>query len=90
MGREGQRLSIAAAPPRRTGVIAQQLSLPSADSSIELAAAGKIRIATAQGAAITIEGGNITFEAPGSITYRCGMRTLAGPKQEGYALPEFP
>ena len=47
MGREGQRLSIAAAPPRRTGVIAQQLSLPSADSSVELAAAGKIRIATA-------------------------------------------
>lgn len=68
----------------------EQLTLQSASASIELAAARKIRIATAQGAAITIEGGNIRFEAPGSITYKASMRTLQGPVQGGYALPQFP
>ncbi len=56
----------------------EQLSLQSASAAIEMAAARKIRIATAQGAAIVIEGGNITFETPGTITYRSAMRTLQG------------
>lgn len=68
----------------------EQLTLQSAGAAVELAAARKVRIATAQGAAITIEGGNITFEAPGSITYKSSMRTLQGPVQGGYALPQFP
>ncbi len=68
----------------------EQLSLQSASAAIEVAAARKIRIATAQGAAIVIEGGNITFETPGSITYRSAMRTLQGPTQGGFALPQFP
>lgn len=68
----------------------EQLTLQSASAAVELAAAGKIRIATAQGAAITLEGGNIRFEAPGSITYKASMRTLQGPVQGGYALPLFP
>ena len=68
----------------------EQLTLQSAGAAVELAAARKVRIATAQGAAITIEGGHITFEAPGSITYKSSMRTLQGPVQGGYALPQFP
>lgn len=66
------------------------MSLQSANAAIEMAAARKIRIATAQGAAIVIKGGNITFETPGSITYRSAMRTLQGPTQGGLALPQFP
>ncbi len=66
------------------------MSLQSANAAIEMAAARKIRIATAQGAAIVIEGGNITFETPGFITYRSAMRTLQGPTQGGLALPQFP
>ncbi|KAF1019115.1 MAG: Actin cross-linking toxin VgrG1 [Paracidovorax wautersii] len=68
----------------------EQLTLQSAGAAVEMAAARKVRIATAQGAAITIEGGNITFEAPGSITYHASMRTLQGPAQSNFALPQFP
>jgi len=49
------------------------------NAAVEIAAAGRIRIATEKGAALVIEGGNITFEAPGSITYHTSMRTFAGP-----------
>ncbi len=67
----------------------QQLSLQSASAAIEMAAARKIRVATAQGAAIVIEGGNITFETPGSITYRSAMRTLQGLPRVGLRCRSF-
>ncbi|MDR2325412.1 MAG: type VI secretion system tip protein VgrG [Acidovorax sp.] len=68
----------------------EQLTLQSANAAVEIAASRKLRIATAQGAAIELEGGNITFLAPGSITYKSSMRTLQGPVRGGYALPQFP
>ncbi|WP_370680023.1 type VI secretion system Vgr family protein [Comamonas sp. GB3 AK4-5] len=68
----------------------EQLTLQSANAAVEIAASRKLRIATAQGAAIELEGGSITFEAPGTITYKTSMRTLQGPVRGGYALPLFP
>ncbi|WP_284337246.1 type VI secretion system Vgr family protein [Comamonas sp. NoAH] len=68
----------------------QTLTVQSAQAGMDIAAARKLRIATAQGAAITIEGGNITFEAPGSITYKASMRTLQGPTRGSSKLPQFP
>jgi uncharacterized protein involved in type VI secretion and phage assembly/uncharacterized protein (DUF2345 family) len=68
----------------------EQLTLQSANAAVELAAQRKLRIATAQGAAIELEGGNITFEAPGTITYKSSMRTLQGPVRGAYPLPQFP
>ncbi|MFT4249554.1 MAG: DUF2345 domain-containing protein, partial [Pseudomonas sp.] len=68
----------------------EQLTLQSANAAVEIAAARKVRIATAQGAAITIEGGNITFEAPGTMTYHAGMRSFSGPTSLPVNLQGFP
>jgi len=57
---------------------------------VELAASKKIRIATAGGASVTIEGGNISFACPGQITYRYSRMMLEGPAQQNYPLPRFP
>ncbi|MNX66124.1 hypothetical protein D3C86_972070 [compost metagenome] len=57
---------------------------------MEFAAKKKIRIATAQGASITLQDGDITFECPGKITYHSVQRKLAGPVQSNYPLPQFP
>jgi uncharacterized protein (DUF2345 family) len=67
-----------------------QVTLQSTDGNVDLASAKKIRIATAGGASITIEGGNITFTAPGTITYHSSQRLLAGPTRQNYPLPQFP
>jgi uncharacterized protein involved in type VI secretion and phage assembly len=66
------------------------LTLQSETSHIDFAAAKRIHIATAEGASITIEGGNITFECPGKITiYRTAL-TVKGPRMVPYGLPQFP
>ncbi|MNK83244.1 hypothetical protein D3C87_1030480 [compost metagenome] len=57
---------------------------------MEFAAKKKIRIATAQGASITLQDGDITFECPGKITYHSVQRKLAGPTSSPYGLPLFP
>ena len=54
------------------------------------AAATRVRIATTQGASITIESGNITFECPGTITYHAALRNLSGPTSKQYKLPIMP
>ena len=66
------------------------LSLPSAAQHIAIAAATRVRIATTQGASITIEGGNITFECPGTITYRAAVRNLGGAQKMNYQPPILP
>jgi uncharacterized protein (DUF2345 family) len=66
------------------------IKLASVEEHIDFAARKKIHIATAQGASITIEGGNITFECPGKITiYRTAL-TVKGPRTVPYGLPQFP
>ncbi|MFX3560335.1 DUF2345 domain-containing protein, partial [Ralstonia mannitolilytica] len=54
------------------------------------AAAKRVRIATAGGASITLEGGNITVECPGPITYKAAQRKFEGPVSSNYPLPSFP
>nr|WP_306437481.1 DUF2345 domain-containing protein [Cupriavidus taiwanensis] len=66
------------------------LTIVSANMNVDFAAARRIRIATAGGAAITIEGGNITFECPGPITYKAAQRTFEGPVTTNRDLPLFP
>ncbi|SPA46253.1 type VI secretion system Vgr family protein [Cupriavidus taiwanensis] len=68
----------------------EDLTIVSANMNVDFAAAKRIRIATAGGAAITIEGGNITFECPGPITYKAAQRTFEGPVHIDQALPQFP
>uniref|UniRef100_UPI003F497F30 type VI secretion system Vgr family protein n=1 Tax=Cupriavidus taiwanensis TaxID=164546 RepID=UPI003F497F30 len=66
------------------------LTIVSANMNVDFAAAKRIRIATAGGAAITMEGGNITFECPGPITYKAATRTFEGAARTAYSLPPFP
>ncbi len=65
------------------------LAIQSRSGHIDWAAAKKITLATAGGARIVIEGGNITVECGGKITVRAGTKSFVGPEQASYALPEF-
>ncbi|AMM25082.1 type VI secretion system Vgr family protein [Variovorax sp. PAMC 28711] len=66
------------------------IKLASTTKTVEIAAKKKIRIATAQGASMTLENGDITFECPGTITYFSSQRKLAGPARLQHALPANP
>ncbi len=68
----------------------QDLTIVSTNMNVDFAGAKRIRIATAGGASITIEGGNITFECPGPITYKTAQRKFEGAVKTPYALPVFP
>ncbi|MEO6855509.1 MAG: DUF2345 domain-containing protein, partial [Rhodoferax sp.] len=61
-----------------------------ANGHIDWAAAKKISISTAGGANITIEGGNITTQAPGQITVHAGQKVFEGPGRINPSMPSFP
>ncbi|MCX7279792.1 MAG: type VI secretion system Vgr family protein [Burkholderiales bacterium] len=67
-----------------------QVDVMSANAHIDWAAAKRIRIATAAGASITIEGGNITTTAPGQITVHASQKVFEGPGRVSYPLPQLP
>ncbi len=66
------------------------LRAASAQGVVELAAGKTIHIATSGGASVTIEGGNITFNCPGTITVHASKKSFVGPVQKAYPLPNFP
>ncbi|MBK1713181.1 hypothetical protein CKO43_10360 [Rubrivivax gelatinosus] len=68
----------------------QDVSVQSASAHIDWAAAKKITLATAGGARLTLEGGNIVFECPGKISVWAGKKSFAGPQQSSYAMPQMP
>ncbi|KAJ8135649.1 hypothetical protein OY671_011138, partial [Metschnikowia pulcherrima] len=57
----------------------QDITIGSAQTAVEYAAPKRIRIATAAGASIVLEGGNITVTAPGRIDVKTGNKQFAGP-----------
>ena len=63
------------------------VTIQSANAHIDWAAAKKIVLATAGGANITIEGGNITVMCPGKITVRASQKSFVGPERASYSLP---
>jgi len=62
----------------------------SANAGVDWAAAKSISLSTAGGANITIEGGNITVQAPGKMTIRAGKKSFSGPEQLDHPLPKLP
>jgi uncharacterized protein (DUF2345 family) len=66
------------------------VTIQSEKAQIDWAAAKKITLATAGGASVTIEGGNITFECPGTITVRAGTKSFAGGGSVSYGMPALP
>jgi type VI secretion system VgrG family protein len=66
------------------------LQILSANSGIDMAAAKSITIKTDGGASMTIEGGNITFACPGTISVKSAGKSFTGPARENFSLPELP
>ncbi|MFC4278621.1 type VI secretion system Vgr family protein [Achromobacter aloeverae] len=67
----------------------EAVHIASASAQVELAAPKRIRIATAQGASIVLEGGNITVNAPGRIDVHSADKQFTGPTRIPYPLPQF-
>ncbi|MGK5009105.1 type VI secretion system Vgr family protein [Janthinobacterium sp. MDB2-8] len=68
----------------------EEVNVISANAHIDWAAAKSIRLSTAGGANITIEGGNITIQCPGKITVHAGRKSFIGPTRLAYPLPALP
>ncbi|WP_354686988.1 type VI secretion system tip protein VgrG, partial [Cupriavidus necator] len=66
------------------------LTVVSANMNVDFAAAKRIRVATAGGASILIEGGNITVECPGAITYKAAQRKFEGPTHASLEMNTWP
>lgn len=68
----------------------QDVHIASATTKVEWAAPKRIRIATAAGASIVLEGGNITITAPGRIDVHTASKQFAGPESLPYRFPVMP
>ncbi|MBN6151539.1 type VI secretion system tip protein VgrG [Xanthomonas sp. AmX2] len=68
----------------------QGLKVVSANAEVELAAGKTVHLAVAGGASVTIEGGNITFACPGTITVHASKKSFVGPANHSAPLPLFP
>lgn len=66
------------------------LRAASARAAVELAAPRTLHIATAGGASLTLEGGNLVVNCPGTITVHAGQKCFVGPAQRTYPLPDMP
>jgi type VI secretion system VgrG family protein len=62
----------------------------SANAHVDWAAAKRISLSTADGANITIEGGNITVQCPGKITVHALKKSFTGGDRLDYDLPKLP
>jgi uncharacterized protein (DUF2345 family) len=62
----------------------------SANAHVDWAAAKRISLSTADGANITIEGGNITVQCPGKVEVRAGKKSFSGPERNDVDLPLLP
>ena len=66
------------------------LQLISASSHVDLAAAKSVELCTEGGASLIIEGGNISFACPGTISIKAASKSFAGPSRLQYSLLAMP
>jgi len=66
------------------------VQIASANAHVDWAAAKRISLSTADGANITIEGGNIKVQCPGTITVHAGKKIFSGAESRSYPLPGLP
>ena len=64
--------------------------MQSQHAHIDWAAAKRIVVSVAGGASMTMEGGNITFECPGTITVRAGKKSFVGPSTAAQEMNKMP
>ena len=66
------------------------LKIQSQSDNVNWASAKKITLSTAGGASIVIEGGNVTFMCPGTITVHAGTKSFVGAANVNTKLPALP
>jgi type VI secretion system secreted protein VgrG len=66
------------------------LKIQSQSDAVNWASAKKITLSTAGGASIVIEGGNVTFLCPGTITVHAGTKSLVSAANANVELPSLP
>lgn len=66
------------------------LKMVSVSGKLKAAAAKKIHLAVAGGSAITLEGGNITVQCPGTLTVHASGKSFVGGAKVEAALPQMP
>ncbi|WP_339380111.1 DUF2345 domain-containing protein [Aromatoleum evansii] len=79
---QSQRGKLSAAADKRVTVASTNAALS--------ASARKHILATAQGAYLRIEGGNIQLHAPGKVALKASRKNLTGPKAVAVTLPSSP
>ena len=67
-----------------------EINVKSSNAHIDWAAAKRLSLSTAEGANITIDGGNITIQCPGKIQVKAGKKTFTGAAEKHYSLPVMP
>jgi hypothetical protein len=67
-----------------------EINLISANAHVDWAAAKSISLSTADGASVTIGGGNITVQCPGTLRVHAGKKSLSGPQNLNYPVPKLP
>ena len=67
-----------------------QLKMIAVNGDLSLAASKKVNVAVKGGSAITIEGGKITVQCPGTLTVHAGNKSFVGGGKVDAALPVMP
>ena len=65
------------------------IAVASVTKSVSMTAKDHVML-TAQGAYLTLEGGNIMIHAPGKVEFKATMKELTGPASSTGVLPQFP
>ncbi|NML14943.1 type VI secretion system Vgr family protein [Azohydromonas caseinilytica] len=68
----------------------QDVTFQSARGPIDWAAAKRIVVSTAGGAALVFENGSVDFIAPGTLTVRAGVKQFLGAARHEYPMPVLP
>jgi len=68
----------------------QRLELKTASGVVNLAAAKKVTLAVSGGASITIEGGQLTVQCPGTLTVKASKRSMVGGGTMSLSFPAMP
>src|SRR5690606_13884987 len=68
----------------------EQLKVVSANAEVELAAGKTVHLATAGGASLTIEDGNLVIACPGTIKVHACSKVFQGPTQLSREMNEWP
>ena len=74
---------------KTTAAADKKVTLASTTGNLNASAKQKI-IATAQGAYLKIEGGNIELHAPGKVEFKASQKSWTGPKSAAVELPSSP